>query len=421
MENRKAGPLILSYLNRSAFSFSLTKMPVIESIGQVIVIPCFEEPEIQKTLQSLMRCANPKKGVLVIVVLNQPASSGQDLTEGNSKSKLQIQRVKKTSPNWLQISLVEARELPDKKAGVGLARKIGMDLAIGILQELASPSAPLVCLDADCIVDENYLQEIEDHFIENPKTPACSIHFEHKLDGPNAIPIQNYELQLRYYIEALSWAGFPYSFHTVGSSMAVRAYIYAKQGGMNQRKAGEDFYFLHKVIPLGGYTELNSTRVIPSDRISNRVPFGTGRAMENFKNGKDDLSNFYDLRTFHDLKSFLSRVSDVIDSEQELKRLFLALPKSIKEFIGNKQWEKKIEEIFQNTAERRSRTKRFHSWINAFWILKFTHYSRDNFYPNSDLLKNSLSLFRLLDQGEIRKDQENIHDLLILFRKRHKP
>ena len=38
--------------------------------------------------------------------------------------------------------------------------------------------------------------------------------------------------------------------------MAVRADAYLRQGGMNRRKAGEDFYFLNKFMVLGGYGEM---------------------------------------------------------------------------------------------------------------------------------------------------------------------
>ena len=90
----------------------------------------------------------------------------------------------------------------------------------------------------------------------NPRSPGCSIYFEHPLHGPLEPKVYEaiaaYELHLRYYVQALRYAAFPYAHHTIGSSMAVRADAYAKQGGMNKRQAGEDFYFLHKIIPLGG-------------------------------------------------------------------------------------------------------------------------------------------------------------------------
>jgi hypothetical protein len=136
----------------------------------------------------------------------------------------------------------------------------------------------IACFDADCTCDPNYLAATENFFQSQPSAPGASIYFEHPLDGENREPIALYELHLRYYVEALRYAGFPHAYHTIGSSMAARADPYFKQGGMNKRKAGEDFYFLHKIIPLGGFGEINDTRVIPSPRASHRVPFGTGRA-----------------------------------------------------------------------------------------------------------------------------------------------
>ena len=84
--------------------------------------------------------------------------------------------------------------------------------------------------------------------------------------------------------------------------MAVRADIYAGQGGMNKRQ-GEDFrIFLHKIIPLGQFGEINNTRVIASPRPSARVPFGTGKAVREFlDNGRIES---YPLAAFEDLKVF---------------------------------------------------------------------------------------------------------------------
>ena len=43
------------------------------------------------------------------------------------------------------------------------------------------------------------------------------------------------------------FVGYPDSIYTIGSAFAVRAEAYMKQGGMNRRQAGEDFYFLYKL------------------------------------------------------------------------------------------------------------------------------------------------------------------------------
>ena len=55
--------------------------------------------------------------------------------------------------------------------------------------------------------------------------------------------------------------------------MAVKALPYVKAGGMNRRQAGEDFYFIQKLVPSGGYFSLNSTTVYPSPRASDQGSF----------------------------------------------------------------------------------------------------------------------------------------------------
>ena len=77
----------------------------------------------------------------------------------------------------------------------------------------------------------------------------------------------------------MTFAGLPYSYHTIGSAFAVTAKAYARQGGMNRRKAGEDFYFINKLIKGENFGEITNTTVFPSPRTSNRVPFGTGKAI----------------------------------------------------------------------------------------------------------------------------------------------
>ena len=165
----------------------------------------------------------------------------------------------------------------------------------------------ILCTDADTLFPKNYLSETLTYFQKNPKIQACSIHFEHPLDQENSKEIIEYELHLRYYVEALKYAKHPHAFHTIGSSMAVRSEAYQQQGGMNKRKAGEDFYFLHKLIPNGRFGDIVSTHTIPSPRLSDRVPFGTGKAMNDQINQKGELLSYHP-QIFEDLKLFLTKV-----------------------------------------------------------------------------------------------------------------
>ena len=62
---------------------------------------------------------------------------------------------------------------------------------------------------------------------------GCTIYFEHPIEGDEYPPevydaIIQYELYLRYYLQALRYTGYPYATHTVGSCFAVKASVYAK-------------------------------------------------------------------------------------------------------------------------------------------------------------------------------------------------
>src|SRR4030095_9895180 len=122
----------------------------------------------------------------------------------------------------------------------------GMDEALRRFDEVGWAEGIIAGYDADCRCETNYLTALERHFQKNSQSPGCSIYFEHPLSGPLSPAVYEgaaaYELHLRYFVQALRYAGFPHAHHTLGSCMAVRACTYCKQGGMNKRKAGEDFY-----------------------------------------------------------------------------------------------------------------------------------------------------------------------------------
>src|SRR5690606_30362640 len=101
----------------------------------------------------------------------------------------------------------------------------------------------IISLDADTLVEPNYLQALRKEF-DLQDAWAAVIDFAHPLAGPveQQAAILAYEIHLRYHVLGLRYAGSPYAFHTVGSAMACTAEAYVAAGGMNRRQAGEDFY-----------------------------------------------------------------------------------------------------------------------------------------------------------------------------------
>ncbi|HEX7862851.1 MAG TPA: hypothetical protein VF773_21140 [Verrucomicrobiae bacterium] len=373
----------------------------------VIVIPCFNEPNLLSSLEALWRCDRPQCAVEVIVVVNSSDVRPPEVLQQNLRSLHQAESwAREDCDRFFRFHFLHTPDLPRKHAGVGLARKIGMDEALCRLDQLSHLDAPIVCFDADSTCDANYLLEVENYFSSNTKSPGCSIYFEHPLEGPEAAGIYDaitrYELHLRYYIEGLRFANFPHAFHTIGSSMAVRASAYLQQGGMNKRQAGEDFYFLHKIIPLGNFGEINTTRVIPSPRDSKRVPFGTGRAVREFlSTGKLET---YPLRAFEDLKELFALVDALRHFDSPLEKV--AAP--LESFLNSHNTSQVLAELRKHTATLETFRARFFRWFDGFLAMKYIHHARDTSYGPGELMLSAKAL--------IGSSRENARDLLLQYR-----
>lgn len=408
-------PLAENYLRKhSVYPPQLFEKPGPE-VGMIIVVPCFNEPDLISSLESLWHCDRPACFTEVIAVINAPENSGLEIISQNEKTFSETQKwIEIHQDKTVRFFLIKSYSLPEKHAGVGLARKIGMDEAVSRFSSILKTGSELkdkiiACFDADSTCDKNYLVEIEKHFRENPGTPASSVYFEHSLDTPvkgfelfsGAINsgIVQYELFLRYYRQALKYAGHPSAFHTIGSAMAVRADVYCKQGGMNKKKAGEDFYFLQKIIPLGNFTEINSTRVIPSPRPSSRVPFGTGRAISEFieKNEKEML--VYHPQTFEDLKILVGLIPRFYEMPLDSEPLETC-PASLKQFLSENNFEEQLREIKENSSSEKMFIKRFFRWLDGFLVLKFTHFARDYFYEKIPVAEAASRLLRMKNSKE---------------------
>ncbi len=369
----------------------------------------------------------------MIVVINGSVKTPIEIQEQNlgafqEAKEWAVKQNQNPDLQWLQFLIRYFPELTPKHAGVGLARKIGMDEAAERFEGIGNTKGIISCFDADSQCKPNYFEALEAHFLQYPKTQACSIHFEHPIEGNEFTPsvyqaIIQYELHLRYYIEAQKWAGFPYAYQTIGSSMAVRCDAYRQQGGMNRRKAGEDFYFLHKFTSLGYFSELNATCVIPSPRLSDRVPFGTGKAVADLlKQSESELNSnsspiyySYSLQSFADLKIFFAQLPLFYQTEiGQISTFISALPKSIIDFLLQINFEQKLHEIRSNTRNFDSFRVRFFKWFNAFMVMKFVHFTRDCFYPNIEVEVTAKKLLKKLEY-EI-EDSISARELLLIFR-----
>ena len=373
------------------------KQSVEPGLNMVVVIPAFNEPELLKTLQSLEACEKPEKPVEIIVVFNHSEHAFSAIKNENIKYYIEAIEFIKSNALKHKYFLIEAFDLPAKIAGVGLARKIGMDEAVYRLDK--KTDGLIVCLDADCTVASNYLVAIEQHFNHHKNSPGASIYFEHPLqysDSNLALGIVQYELHLRYYNQLIKYTGHPFAFHTVGSSMVVCSWAYQKQGGMNKRKAGEDFYFLQKIMLLDHFTEIKNTTVYPSPRISERVPFGTGKAQGDWveKEKEQYLTYHPDVATV--LKSLFEMVTE--KGSKMVTTPINEIPEQIMTFIGQSEWDLKMKELDRNTTNDKAFIKRFFAWFNLFMVLRFVHFYRDKYKGNIPVVNATEKLLEILEQ-----------------------
>ena len=201
----------------------------------------------------------------------------------------------------------------------------------------------------------------------------------------------------------MKFAGSPYAFHTIGSTMAVSALHYAKVRGFPKREAGEDFYLLNKLAKVGSVLELGAGKdCLPIEiesRRSDRVPFGTGAAVNKITaliNPVNDF-RFYDPAVFELLQVWLQSLPVIWHSRSnELTTSILSEQagfdrhgdfnlrnqrQSLLEGLKNIKAEHALEHAFRQSKSLEQFIRQIHTWFDAFRTLKLIHALRDSQLP----------------------------------------
>jgi hypothetical protein len=293
-------------------------------------------------------------------------------------------------------------ELPAKTGGVGLARRIGMDLALPLLP----PDGIMVCLDADTLVEPGYLPAISEHFRTHREGGAV-IPFRHQSgeSGGEERAITLYELFLRHYVLGLQRAGSPYAFHCVGSAMACSAAAYLKMGGMNARSAGEDFYFLQQLQRTSGIAQVAGTTVHPAARSSHRVPFGTGKSIARILEQGEQSQSFYRTDCFRILGEWLAVVEEgTALSGGELLAAGARLDPELASYLELAGFPEVWERLSRNAGAPEALKVAFHGWFDALKTVRLIHHLSQS-YPRCQADESLPELFRFCGvapaQGEL--------------------
>ena len=268
--------------------------------------------------------------------------------------------------------------------GVGLARRIGMDLALALHQLEGSQSPWLATTDADAQPPATYFQAIA---AVAPLTAggvrrvALTLPFWHAPSGDAAIDraTADYELSLRYYTLGLAAAGSPYAYESMGSSIVVLAEAYAEVRGFPRRNAGEDFYLLDKLAKVGALHRPDCEPIRLRSRTSDRVPFGTGRKVGEIVGNGGALSTYHP-RVFELLRVTLAALRLAV-AKRDAAALQLLLQEqldpgthgAVSSVLDELQVFEALQGMFDASPDARVRERRLLTWFDALRTLRFIH------------------------------------------------
>ncbi|MCB2207499.1 MAG: hypothetical protein KQH67_04315 [Bacteroidetes bacterium] len=261
---------------------------------------------------------------------------------------------------------------PEKRGGVGWARKVLMDR---ISKE--NKNDIIISMDADTFYPENYLQSIHNYFEWHPDHVGLSVPYFHPLTGDETDRhILRYEIYMRYYALNMLRIQNPYSFTALGSALALPNWAYHKIGGMTPVKSGEDFYLLQKLVKNGSVGQWLETTAYPASRYSDRVLFGTGPALIKGARGDWDSYPIYKPASFDLVKNTYDLFPSLFKEDVQT-----SMTDFLKElFKTDDLWGS----LRQNYKDEPNFIKACSSKVDGLRILQFLRYQKNNSEPLSD-------------------------------------
>jgi len=358
------------------------------SYDHVLVIPAYAETAdfIKRTL------GNIRQSVLLILVANAP-SVNRESTQRFANELLGALPLHWQHQNLTLLDYVPGTDilLVDRcqngytisaKQGVGLARKIGFDLALCLIQQGIIKSQWIYTTDADASLPRDYF----DNEPGSDSTVAARIFpFCHNAEPDLEVASKLYDLSLHYYVEGLRYCGSPYAYHSIGSTLSIHNESYAKVRGFPKKSAGEDFYMLNKLAKVGRIESLNSPEILVEARCSDRTPFGTGPAINQIRNLVAPVSEhlYYHPEIFTLLKNWLDIIPEIWPNRSVIDIKFLSrkaqnYQQPLEDCLNRLRVLKTIQSGLDQYKTANTFERYLHHWFDAFRTLKFIHILRDS-------------------------------------------
>lgn len=365
----------------------LATFPESFSVDHVVVIPAYKESII--FLTRFINSVLAQQNVLIVVIINQPSGDPEQIIQQKllkdarelghilwQYQSLTLVEIKQTHVKLLLVDQF-TQPLPNEQ-GVGLARKIGTDLALVLIQKGLVKSTWIHSTDADAHLPDNYLTQIRK--MDSDVVAACYNFYHYSENRDIHSANQQYESALRYYVAGLHYAGSPYAFFTIGSLLVFKAQQYAMVRGFPKRSAGEDFYLLNKLAKLGRVGFINDSTIKIDARTSDRVPFGTGPAVNNILAlmADEKLYCYYHPQIFVFLKDCLMAFELLWGHRENLDKWFQLLPKEVSNALTELNFASFVAK--QKKSNKIQFNKQLKVWFDAFKTLKFIHATRRQGY-----------------------------------------
>jgi hypothetical protein len=400
------------YLQRQAEPEAASASGIPGDFGHAIVVPAYAEGDALFSMLGSVP-SGPAGDVLIVLVLNARADSSREARRANEAVR---DRLARELPPPVEIPgdvpllaypvergrlvLVDrslpGRYLPEGQ-GVGLARKIGCDIALALNAAGRIASPWIHATDADTILPADYFEQTKSL---DPETTGAAIYsFEHRFDPDPALAeaARLYEISLRYYVLGLAWAGSPYAYESMGSCLAIPATAYASVRGFPRRNALEDFHALNKLAKVGKIERLGGAPLLLEGRVSDRVPISTGQAISGLAGRKGALAGFslYHPAVFAHLGAWLRVLAAIARSRGDMQAALAELPEhnpffrtdilqSALEKLGAFQ---AVREAISLSKDSQALLRHLHTWFDALQTQRLIHALRSGGFPSPGWLQ----------------------------------
>jgi len=412
------------YLNQYAEPEAGQLNGLTDQFQHCVCIPAYNEDPV--FIDRLLTFINKQTATLAIIVLNRPDNSDHvDSANRNSTNEnhacqqvlteqlgihwqyenIQLHRAQNQSAILLVDRFNNGPAIAAKQ-GVGMARKTASDIALQLIHQQQISEPWIYSTDADVILPDNYFDRsgtfLEQSLNKSQGTAQVStkniaayiLAYQHIATSDQAInsATRLYEHRLNAYVDGLSFAGSPYAFQTLGSTLCIHASHYAMVRGFPKRAAGEDFYLLNKLRKTGLIVSLQAPTIQIESRISHRTPFGTGSSVDDILANDDpqQAAIFYHPQLFVILRDTLRWLEYLSNNDLTVQE-----NKDWQEAINTySEWSKKEKSIIiealtaidfnsgfthclNNSRDASQFTRQMDAWFDGFKTLKYLHALRD--------------------------------------------